>query len=89
MPVLISDNGQVVRGGGAGAQSRLVETCRWIVRGRFLSDREPDGGREIGQVLVLVEAIVGGGSRHCGIHLPDTGHQQEAGLLDLLQFSKW
>ena len=89
MSVLISDNGQVVRGGGAGAQSRPVQARRRIDHRRFLPDREPERCRELVQVLLVVEAVVDRARRQSRVHLPDTGYLQEAGILDLQLFAKW
>lgn len=88
MSVLISDNGQVVRGRGVGAQSRSIEAQR-LVQGQFLPDRQAESGREHVQVLLLVEAVVDRGDRRPRVHFPDTGRIQEAGLLDFHLCAKW
>lgn len=82
--VLISDNGQVVRGGSVGAQSRSTEVRKRIVRARFLSDFEAEGAR-----ILVAEAFVDRGGWQSRIHFPDTGHIEEAGLLDLHLLAKW
>lgn len=75
---MISDNGQMVRGGSVGAHRRSAEAYKRIVRGRILSDCQAAGTR-----VLVAEASVDRGGRQSRIHFPDTGQIEEAGILDI------